>query len=159
MTDPTQNDADAGDNAWARTLADAEARADELEAEGWTATTVRAGHVAPVGPDSDAADLTGLVFVVPSEEGEAFADLVDGGVTDYAVFTERDGATRFLVVEVRDATSERAVLLVGAVPLDQADDLAEHAHERGEIRTHVRALDETPYGTVEYDDPSLFFPR
>lgn len=148
-----------GSNPWARTLADAERRADELGDEGWTATTVRAGHVAPVGPDHPGTDRVGLVFVVPSEEGEEFQALVERGVTDYVVYTERDGGTRFLVVEVRDAASEHAVLLVGAVPLDHADDLADHAHEEGVVRAHVRALDETHYGSVEYDDPGLFFPR
>lgn len=161
MPDTPPDDSGGADanGAWAQTLEDAKRRALTLEDDGWTAATVRAGHLAPVGPEVEAADIVGLVFVVPSEEGEDFADLVESGVTDYVVYTERDSGTRYLVVEVRDQEGERAVLLVGAVPLAHADSLAEHAHETGTIRAHVRALDETHYGTVEFDDPSLFFPR
>ncbi|MGB9985922.1 DUF7529 family protein [Salarchaeum japonicum] len=144
-------------NAWGRTLSEAEQRADALSEDGWDATTVRAGHLAPVGPDVEGTDTVGLVFIVPSEEGKDFEALVTDGVTDYVVFAESASGTRYLVVEVRNADSEDAVLLVGAFPEDAATGLAAHARSEGVLHAHVRALDETHYGTVEFDSPDLFF--
>lgn len=144
-------------NAWGRTLSEAEQRAAALVEDDWDATTVRAGHLAPVGPDVEGTDTVGLAFIVPSEEGEEFETLVTEGVTDYVVYAESAGGTRYLVIEVRNADAEDAVLLVGAFPEDAATGLAEHARAEGVLRAHVRALDETHYGTVEFDNPGIFF--
>ncbi|GAA0656830.1 DUF7529 family protein [Salarchaeum japonicum] len=144
-------------SAWGRTLSEAEQRADALVEEGWDATTVRAGHLAPVGPEVEGTDTVGLAFIVPSEEGEDFEALVTEGVTDYVVYAESAGGTRYLVVEVRNEDAADAVLLVGAFPRDAAAGLREHARSEGTLRAHVRALDETHYGTVEFDNPEIFF--
>jgi len=156
VTDSTQS----GGNAWQRTLGSATEMAEELRAEGWEVVTVRAGHVAPEPPEAGDTGRFGYVYLAQGEIAEQFRDAIaEGGFESYEVFASREGSDLFLLTRVLDPDRGLAVLLVGAVDLTQADDLARAARERGEMYSHVVLLDGTHLGSFRHDAPSVLLPE
>lgn len=150
----------SGGNAWARTLESATDMADDLRAEGWEVVTVRAGHVAPEPPEAGDTDRFGYVYLAQGEIAEQFRDAIaDGSFESYEVFARREGSDLFLLTRVLDPDGGLAVLLVGAVDLTQAADLAAAARERGEMYSHVVLLDGTHLGSFHHDDPDVLVPE
>ena len=156
MSDSTSR----GGNAWARTLESATEMADDLRAEGWEVVTIRAGHVAPEPPEAGDTGRFGYVYLAQGEIAEQFqAAIADGSFDSYEVFASREGNDLFLLTRVVDEDRRLAVLLVGAVDLTQADDLARAARERGEMYSHVVLLDGTHLGSFRHDAPSVLLPE
>lgn len=156
MSDSTSR----GGNAWARTLESATEMADDLRAEGWEVVTVRAGHVAPEPPGAGDTGRFGYVYLAQGEIAEAFqAAITEGAFDSYEVFANRTGDDLFLLTRVLDSDRKLAVLLVGAVDLSQAGELAAAARERDEMYSHVVLLDGTHLGSFRHDDPSVLLPE
>lgn len=149
-----------GGSAWSRTLESATEMADDLRAEGWEVVTVRAGHVAPEPPGAGDTGRFGYVYLAQGEIAEAFeAAIAEGTFDSYEVFASRTGDDLFLLTRVLDGERKLAVLLVGAVDLSQAGDLAIAARERGEMYSHVVLLDGTHLGSFRHDDPDVLIPE
>lgn len=152
--------ADRHRNAWQRTLADLTRREAELDDDGYDVVAIAAGHVAPVHPDAGETDRFGLVHVIPGNDAEAFREAFDAG--DYPEFqvyrTEVTGRV-FLVTELRDPESRRAILLAGNYELRKAAPLVTAAKEVGETYTHVQTLDETYLGSFRHEAYEKFFPH
>lgn len=147
-------------NGWARTLEAATEMAETLRADGWEVVPVRAAHVAPEPPGHGDTDRFGLVYVAQGEVAEAFeAAVADGEFDGYEVFNRREGSTLFTLTRVTDADRRLAVLLVGAMNLSHAGDLAAAARDRGEMYSHVQLLDGTHLGSFRHDDPAPFLPE
>jgi len=160
---PEDPDADAGEDAgetspWGRTLEEASAMAERLRADDWEVVTVRAAHVAPVGPDDVDTDRFGLVYVAPDGVAESLPAAVErADLRNYEVFRRELGSDLYLLTRLTDSDERVAVLLVGTVDLSMADDLVDAARERGELHSHVELLDGTHLLSVRHDDPSAFF--
>lgn len=154
------DDADVLKNAWQRTLEDMEAMAEEREAGGWDVVTVAAGHTAPEPPDAGDFDRFGLVYVVPDNEGEEFAAAFrEGGFPKYEVYRQEVQGRVFLVTELLDPETERAILVAGGYELRHAGPLVSTAREEDEMYTHVQTLDQTVLGSFRHDDWEKFFPH
>lgn len=147
-------------NAWGRTLEAATEMAEQLRADGWSVVTVRAAHAAPEAPGDGDSDRFGYVYVAQGEVADDLREAVEDGSFDgYELFTSREGSDLFTVTRVTDADERRAVLLVGAIDLSAAGDLAAAARERGEMYSHVELLDGTHLGSFRHDDAAPFFPE
>jgi len=131
----------------------------ELRHDDWEVTVVRAGHVAAVAPDSG-TERSGLVHIAPDDTAVNLQSFLERGSLDqYSIYRRTVGRTLFLVTRITDPDSRLAVILVGAVDLDRARSLAEHAHTSGEIQLHVRLLDGTHLGTFSHENPGHVFPE
>lgn len=151
---------DGDGNGWARTLESATEMAETLRADGWEVVTIRAAHVAPEPPSHGETDRFGFVYIAQGEDADDFTDAVARGEFDgYEVFNRQSGSSLFTLTRVTDADRQLAVLLVGTVNLEQADDLAAAARERGEMYSHVQLLDGTHLGSFHHDDPDAFLPE
>ncbi|MEE6210663.1 hypothetical protein U3A55_10905 [Salarchaeum sp. III] len=156
---------DAKRDAWAQTLADMEALADDLEAEGWTTVTLRAGDTATKGLDSnddpDDEDVQyGIFHVVPDNDAAAFEDAFrEDGFPVYDVYRAEVDGRVFLVTELRDPETETAIFIAGNFLRHYAQPLVEAAVEQGGLYTHVQRLDTTHLGSFEHDGYEKFFPE
>lgn len=131
-----------------------------LEADGWDVVTVRAGHVAPEPPSHGDTDRFGFVYVAQGSDEDALRAAFDaGGFETYEVFSRRSGSDLYAITRLTDPDRSLAVLLVGAIDLASATELASVAHDRGEMYSHVQLLDGTHLGSVRHDDPAHFLPE
>ncbi|QDX40219.1 hypothetical protein [Salarchaeum sp. JOR-1] len=152
-------------DAWAQTLADMDALAEELEADGWRTVTLRAGDTATKGLDSndDPEDddvRYGIVHVVPDNDAAAFADAFrDDGFPVYDVYRAEVDGRVFFVTELRDPETETAIFIAGNFLRHYAQPLVEAAVEHGRLYTHVQRLDGTHLGSFEHDGYEKFFPE
>jgi hypothetical protein len=151
----------AGDtNAWGKTLQSANEMTEELRAAGWQVVTVRAPHTAPEAPADGDTDRFGYTYIAPGDVETAFRSAAEDGEFDsYEVRSRTVGNSHFLLTRVADTDRRVVVLLVGAVPVSEVDDLARVAAEAGEMYSHVELLDGTHLGTFHHDDPTPFFPE
>ncbi len=145
--------------AWAATLEDMDAMAEELAAEGWETLAIPAGDTAPESPEAGETDHFGLAHVVPGEEGERFAELFEpGAFPSYEVHRAEAGSRLFLVTTLLDPDRRVAVLIAGNFEMRHAAGCVRAAMERDEMYTHVRTLDGTHLGSFRHDDYEKFFP-
>lgn len=148
-----------GLNGWGKTLDSASGMAEGLRTNGWEVVTVRAAHVAPESPADGDTDRFGFVYLAQGEVADALENVIHHGEFDsYEVFNRSVGTDLFTLTRVTDGKQQVAVLLVGAVDLTDAGDLAAAAADREEMYSHVRLLDGTHLGSFHHDDPTPFFP-
>lgn len=144
---------------WQDVIADLEAMAEAYEDEGWTALALHAGDVTSKTGD----DLVGLSVLVPGDEFEALADLMDDGlaVAETEVYRSAAGGVAFLVCAALDPEQQVAVLVPAFYPQHgtSARALAEHAHEAGQVDLHIHPLSRDRAYSVTVKDPSLVFPE
>ncbi|WP_254536668.1 DUF7529 family protein [Halomarina litorea] len=175
--DEIASNADVLKGAWQATIGEMRAMGEELEADGWSVTTVGADHTAPEPPDVGRSGRFGLVYVVPDnyarEVRRAIAAAADVDVDDldtdepreldafgrYEVFRNESSGNAFQVTALYDDDSKTALLVAGSYELRHAPPLMKAALERGEMYTHIQTLDETPVGSFYHDDWELFFPN
>jgi hypothetical protein len=151
--------ADGLKEAWAATLEDMDALAEEYEAEGWATVTIPAGHTATEAPESGDDERYGLVYVIPDNYAEEFTDALDAGeFPQYDVFRNESHGQVFLVTVLADPDSARAVFVAGGFERRGSRPLMSVAHETGTMYTHLQTLDGTQLGSFEHDDPEKFFP-
>lgn len=152
--------ADTHKDAWGRTLEDMEAMADDLEADGWNALAIAAGHTAPNPPDAGDSDRWGFVHVIPGNEAEAFSEAFEAGeFPRYRVFQQDASGRVFMVTQLLDPGTDRAVLIAGSYEMRNAAGLVRTARREGEMYTHVRKLDKTQLGAFRHDEYERFFPN
>lgn len=157
--DRITNYADTHKNAWNRTLEDMEAMADDLEGNGWDALAIAAGHTAPNPPDAGDGDRWGFVHVIPGDKAEAFSEAVEAGeFPRYRVFQQDASGRVFMVTQLLDPDTDRAILIAGTYEIRNAAGLVRTAQREGEMYTHVQKLDKTRLGVFHHDEYEQFFP-
>jgi hypothetical protein len=144
--------------AWAATLSDMEATAEELRANGWTVTAVAAGDTAPEHPDAG-ADRFGLVYVIPDNYADEFRTAFEAGqFPTYEVYRARADGNVYLLTQLLDPETSNAILLAGMYELRHALGCVKASNAAGETYTHVQLLDGTHLGSFRHDEPEKFFP-
>ena len=152
--------AQAYKDAWEATIEEMKAMAAELEADGWDATYVGAGHTAPESPRVEPEGRFGLTYVIPNNYEEDFTSAFrPGGFEEYEVFRNEVAGTVFQVTVLYDAETNRAILLAGNYELMHANPLIATAMKEGEMYTHVQLLDKTHLGSFRHEQWELFFPN
>lgn len=152
--DPTAAD------GWTRLLTEMDAIASSIEDDGWETLTVPAGDATAVTAEGGYTDTHGFTYVIPSDDAETFTDWFEPGAFERTeVYRATGGASLFALSVLRDAASERAVLIAGVLDLAELADVERAAREAGEMYTHLFGVDGTHLGSVRHDDPEPFFPR
>ena len=146
--------------AWQRTIDDARALADEREEDGWETLVVMADNTATVSPEAGETDRFGLIHTVASNfAADVAAAFEAGAFPEYDVYrTEVEGRV-FLVTELLDPESERAVYLIANYRLREAEALIAAAKEHGTLTSYITKLSGEVVAEIEHDEPSKFFPK
>lgn len=146
---------------WEDVVADLDATAAELAADGWTTVTLHAGDATTVLPDGDRS--AGIDVLVPGNEFAALESTLDAGRTfsDTAVFRQAAGGVAFLVCVFRDPEAKVAALVPAFYPQrgERAMALAEHALAAGMVDLHVHPLSRERTITFTIEKPELVFPE
>ncbi|MFB6174276.1 MAG: hypothetical protein ABEI39_06500 [Halobacteriales archaeon] len=151
--------ADVAADAWAATLEDMHAIAEDLEDEGWETLAIQAGDTAPEPPEAGPEGRFGLSYVVPGDDAERFEELFEpGAFPAYEVHRARAAGRLFLVTTLLDPDRKVAILLAGNVELRHAPDCVAAAVEHDEMYTHVQTLDGTHVGSFRHEEYEQFFP-
>ena len=147
-------------DAWEATIEEMKSMAAELEADGWDATYVGAGHTAPESPRVEPEGRFGLTYVIPNNYEEDFTSAFRaGGYTEYEVFRNEVAGTVFQVTVLYDEETNRAILLAGNYELMHANPLILTSMRQGETYTHVQLLDGTHLGSFRHEQWEPFFPN
>jgi len=147
-----QRPTDAEKTGWAATLEEQELVADERREAGWEVLAVQAGDTAPEPPDAGDTDRFGLVYVIPGDEADELAALLEGTeIDEFEAYRRTVGTTCFLLTELRDTGSRRCVLVAGAYDVGDAEALADHAAAVGHLFSRFRRLDGSIVATVRHD--------
>jgi hypothetical protein len=146
--------------AWARTLADMNARTEAYEAENWETVAVPAGHTAATHPEAGSSDRFGFVHTVPGNYAEELRAAIESRqFPEYDVFRARTDGRVFLVTELLDPDSGTVILVAGSYELRTVGPLIAAADEAGVCYTHLRTLDGTLVGSFEHEEYEKFVPR
>lgn len=152
--------AEAMRDAWARTIGEMRARAEEHEKAGWSAIAVAAGHTAPEGPDVGRDERQGFVHVLPGDTASEIREWIERHeFSEYDVFRATEAGRVFLVTELLDAESRSVILVAGSYELRAVGPLVTAAEETGVCYTYLRTLDGTVVGSFEHEAYEKFVPR
>lgn len=159
--DPTaESDNSIGDSMpyWQQVMADMEATAEEYRDRGWQAIEVHPGDVAVFSED---LDRTGIELLPPDNEFDELADAFDeaGGFESAQVLRAETEGSVYVVVVLEDEPTETAVLLPAYYSPGQHEDFLDMIQTEGEVRIHVRPLNERRVLTFTNEDPELFLPE
>lgn len=158
--DRITSNVDVKKNAWSETIDEMKAMAADLEAEGWDAFYVAAGHTAPETPEVGDSDRFGLIHVVPDNYADDFVEAFEAGdYPEYDVFRNEVAGTVFSVTVLRDPDSKTAILVASALTLSDATPMITESREQETTYTHVQTLDGTHLGSFEHEAPEKFFPN
>ena len=145
---------------WERVMEDMAATAEEYRERGWDAHGVHPGDVG-LFADTEKEGRTGIDLLAPDNEFDPVAEAFDAadGFGDAQVFRADTGSSVFVVVALEDAETETAVLLPAHYSPPENEEFMEMIYADGEVRIHVRPLNERRILTFTHDDPSLFLPE
>mgnify|MGYP000020601981 CR=1 FL=1 len=144
---------------WERVMEDMAATAEEYRERGWDAHEVHPGDVG-LFADEETEGRTGIDLLAPDNEFDPVAEAFDaaGGFENAEVFRADTGSTVFFVVALESAETETAVLLPAYYSPPEHEAFMDAIYEDGEVRIHVRPLNERRVLTFVHEDPSLFLP-
>jgi len=145
---------------WERVMEDMAATAVEYRERGWDAHEVHPGDVG-IFADEDQEGRTGIDLLAPDNEFDPVADAFDAadGFEEATVFRADTGSSVFFVVALESAETETAVLLPAYYSPPEHEEFMDKIYADGEVRIHVRPLNERRVLTFTHDDPSLFLPE
>jgi hypothetical protein len=145
---------------WERTLAEMDALAEELRAEGWTVRAVPAGATGvETRADSDTGRF-GVVLVIPGDEAEAVAAAHEKGTFPRCeVYARTVGGQRYAVVRFDDPNTETCLLFAAAVAVEDLRRLLPDIRDEGAVYLHARSLDESHTASFEIGEPGLLVPE
>lgn len=148
---------------WDAVIADMEATAEEYRERGWDVVAVHPGDVVAIDGSGD-VDRWGLDVLAPDDEFDEVERVVadEGEAFDACeVFKAQPGGMVYLVVAMLDEAGEAAVVFPAYYdPADRSvREMLARARQTGEMRTHVRPLDERLVVTFTQGDPALFEPE
>lgn len=152
------NPAEAAMPYWEQVVEDMAATAAAYREDGWEALEVHPGDVHVSAGDFDR---TGFDLLVPDNEFDPVADAVDDGegFESAEIYRAAPSGTVYVVVALEDAPTETAILFPLYYLPDEHPDFVEMMRSDGEVRTHLRPLDERRIITFTHDEPSLFLPE
>jgi hypothetical protein len=153
------NPADDALPHWEQVMNDMAATAEEYRERGWDAHEVHPGDVGLFAND-EKEGRTGIDLLAPDNEFDPVAKAFDDadGFADAKVFRADTGGTVFFVVALESAETETAVLLPAYYSPPEHEEFMDMIYEDGEVRIHVRPLNERRILTFTHEDPSLFLP-
>lgn len=142
---------------WERVLEDMEATAAEYRDRGWQVVEIHPGDVAVFSED---AGRTGLELLAAGNEFEELAEAFDAadGFESAQVLRATTEGSVFVVVVLEDDASETAALLPAYYSPGEHENFVEMIQTEGEVRIHVRPLDEHRVLTFTNEEPDLFLP-
>jgi hypothetical protein len=148
---------------WEQVIEDMAATAEAYRDEGWEATECHPGDVAAVGPaDAEREDArTGLDLVVPDDEFERVATAVDGpgAFNEVEVFRATQNEIVFFTAALENDAAETVVLVPAYYDLQHSESFLQSIQQEGELRIHVRPVDQRRVITFTQSDPEPFLPE
>lgn len=143
---------------WQQVLEDMEATAEEYRDRGWQAITVHPGDVAVFSED---LGRTGIELLPPDNEFDDLSAAFDeaGGFESAQVLRAETEGSVYVVVVLEDEPTEAAVLLPAHYSPNEHEGFVDMIRSEGEVRIHVRPLDERRVLTFTHEDPDLFLPE
>lgn len=156
--DPAEH-ADEVPDHWQQVMADMAATAEEYRERGWDAHEVHPGDIG-LFANRDAEGRTGIDLLAPDNEFDPVAEAFDAadGFEDAAVFRADTAGSVYIVVALESEATETAVLLPAHYSPPENEAFMDMVYEEGEVRIHVRPLNERRILTFTHEDPSLFLP-
>lgn len=143
-----------------QTIADMNAMAADREEAGYETLTVTAGDTTPKTPNTGDSEEWGLSYVIPGDVGDEFVTLYDrGDFNEIGVYQADSDGIRFMVTECLNHDEQIAVFIAGTFQLMHAAPLVRTALDRGHMYTHLKKVDGTQLGSIDHDDPDVFFPN
>jgi len=138
---------------WEQTNEEMELLADERRADGFDVVTATTLHTDTVTPDmGDDPERFGFVHVVPDNHADAVADALDAlDVTRYEAYRSTVDGNAFLVVELIDESTSRALLFASYYDPTEATAMVAAARERDVLYTHLKRIDGTHLGTIRHE--------
>ncbi|WP_435361448.1 DUF7529 family protein [Haloarchaeobius sp. DFWS5] len=142
---------------WEQVVEDMEATAEEYREEGWAAIECHPGDVAAVADD---IGRTGLDVLLPDNE---FDDVqaayeAEGAFDEVEVFRAEEGGVVFAVAALLNRTTETALLVPLYYDTTSSQEFLQLVKEEGELRVHLRPLDQREVITFTQQNPELFLP-
>ncbi|MCT9095227.1 hypothetical protein [Haloarchaeobius sp. HME9146] len=142
---------------WERVVADMEATAEEYREAGWEALECHPGDIATI---TEGEGQTGLDVVLPDDEFdriEAAYD-ADGDFDEVEAFRAVEQGIVFAVAALKNATTETALLVPIYYDADSSQEFLQMVSEEGELRIHLRPLDQRRILTFTQHEPAPFLP-
>ncbi|SDY13225.1 DUF7529 family protein [Halopenitus persicus] len=139
------------DDAWDATLADRDAMAEGYRERGWDVVTVTASATGIIERPP-----VGITYILPGEEATAIEEVGTDTITDSSVYAATADETLYLVTELRATDEERMILLAGAIPLADLEEIADDARDAGEFRTRFIGDDGAAAGAFIHENPDPF---
>ncbi|MHB9287641.1 hypothetical protein ACKVMT_11460 [Halobacteriales archaeon Cl-PHB] len=162
-TDPDPNgepDNPAGDAMphWEQVVEDMAATAADYRERGWEAHEVHPGDVGVFAGD---VDRTGIELLAPDDEFDAIVDAPgDPAAFERAeVFRAVTGGMVYAVVAIENPAAEVAVLAPLHYSPAEHEEFVAMVDREGELRIHVRPLDERQVLTFRVGDPERLLPE
>ncbi|WP_435334715.1 DUF7529 family protein [Haloarchaeobius sp. TZWWS8] len=142
--------------AWEQVVSDMEATAEEYRDSGWTAIECHPGDVAMLTE----GDRTGLDVLLPDDEFDELQASyeADDSFDEVEVFRATQAGILFAVAALKNETTETTLLVPLYYDTDRAQEFIEMVHDEGELRLHLRPLDERQVVTFTQHDPAPFLP-
>lgn len=143
---------------WHQVMADMEATAEEYRDRGWQAIPIHPGDVAVF---SDDLGRTGIELLPPDDEFDELANAFDeaGGFESGQVLRAETAGSVYVVVVLEDEPTETAALLPAYYSPSEHEDFVDMIRSEGEVRIHVRPLNERRVLTFTHEDPTLILPE
>lgn len=154
------NPADDAMPRWEQVMEDMAATAEEYRERGWDAHEVHPGDVG-LFADPDKEGRTGIDLLAPDNEFDPVAEAFDAadGFESAQVFRADTEGTIYLVVALESEATETVVLLPAYYSPPEHEAFMDMIYADGEVRIHVRPLNERRILTFTHEDPSLFLPN
>lgn len=153
------NTAEVHKDAWAQTLSDMEALAEQREADGWDVVTIAAGDAGPETAEQGVTETHGIAYVIPGNRAEELLEAFEAGQFPvYDVYRQVVDGRLFVVTELLDPDSQTAIFVAGNFWRHQAGALVREAREEETMYTHLQKLDRTHLASFEHEGIEKFFP-
>jgi hypothetical protein len=147
---------------WDEVIEDLEATAAAYREDGWTAVECHPGDVTTVADEEVQREdaRTGMDVLLPDDEFDTVADLVDGpGEFDEVdVFRATHDGIVFLVAAFENHAAEAAVLVPAYYDVQGSQEFVQMVEREGELRVHLRPLDLRRILTFAQTEPAPFLP-
>lgn len=145
--------------AWARTVEDMQATAEERREHGWDVTAIPAGDTGAVSRDDGSDDRFGIVHTIADNHAEEFAEAFDRGeFPRYEAYLNEVEGFVYLLTEFLDPESETVVMIAGQYERRHAAGALRSAEDEGACYTHVKTIDGTHLGSFRHEEYAPLFP-
>ncbi len=139
--------------AWAQTLEEMSALAEDRREDGWDVYTLRASQTDPVTRDMRDHDRFGLMHILPKSDWQTITELYDEDeFTEYLVYGSKVSQRLFGVIEFIDPNRKRSIMLANSYALSRTRGLDANAEEAGVLYSYFKKIDGTIIGSFEHEE-------